>query len=117
MIYVHIPFCRSFCTYCDFYSEVAAKCREAQKQARQNELFESFSDALGREISLRAGEMSDKLNTLYIGGGTPSVLPLSVYTSLVERLAEVGICGPFEEFTFEAEGNVLVDVEKYHLKF
>ena len=109
MIYVHIPFCRSFCTYCDFYSEVAAKCREAQKQARQNELFESFSDALGREISLRAGEMSDKLNTLYIGGGTPSVLPLSVYTSLVERLAEVGICGPFEEFTFEANPEDVVE--------
>ena len=109
MIYVHIPFCRSFCTYCDFYSEVAAKCREAQKQARQNELFESFSDALGREISLRAGEMSDKLNTLYIGGDTPSVLPLSVYTSLVERLAEVGICGPFEEFTFEANPEDVVE--------
>ena len=109
MIYVHIPFCRSFCTYCDFYSEVAAKCCEAQKQARQNELFESFSDALGREISLRAGEMSDKLNTLYIGGGTPSVLPLSVYTSLVERLAEVGICGPFEEFTFEVNPEDIVE--------
>ena len=109
MIYVHIPFCRSFCTYCDFYSEVAAKCREAQRQARQNELFESFSDALGREISLRAGEMSDKLNTLYIGGGTPSVLPLSVYTSLVESLAEAGICGPFEEFTFEANPEDIVE--------
>ena len=64
---------------------------------------------MGREISLRAGEMSDKLNTLYIGGGTPSVLPLSVYTSLIGRLAEAGICGPFEEFTFEANPEDIVE--------
>jgi oxygen-independent coproporphyrinogen-3 oxidase len=37
------------------------------------------------------------------------VLPLSVYTSLVERLAEVGICGPFEEFTFEANPEDVVE--------
>ncbi len=109
MIYVHIPFCRSFCTYCDFYSEVAAKCREASRQARQDELFESFSNALGREISYRADEMSDQLNTLYIGGGTPSVLPLSVYTSLIGKLAEAGISGPFEEFTFEANPEDIVE--------
>ena len=102
MIYVHIPFCRSFCTYCDFYSEVAAKCRGAEGQARQEELFGRYSKALGREISLRAGEMSDNMNTLYIGGGTPSVLPLSVYTSLIDDLSRAGIEGPFEEFTFEA---------------
>ena len=109
MIYVHIPFCRSFCTYCDFYSEVAAKCRRAEDRSRQEELFALFSDALGREISQRKAEITDSFNTLYIGGGTPSVLPLSVYASLIENLAHEGIRAPFEEFTFEVNPEDIVE--------
>ena len=109
MIYVHIPFCRSFCTYCDFYSEVAAKCRRAEDRSRQEELFAQFSDALGREISQRKAEITDRFNTLYIGGGTPSVLPLSVYASLIENLAHEGIKAPFEEFTFEVNPEDIVE--------
>ena len=109
MIYVHIPFCRSFCTYCDFYSEVAAKCRRAEDRSRQEELFAQFSDALGREISQRKAEITDSFNTLYIGGGTPSVLPLSVYASLIENLAHEGIRAPFEEFTFEVNPEDIVE--------
>ena len=107
MIYIHIPFCRSFCTYCDFYSEVAAKCRE--KEDEQKRMFESFSQALGREISLRAGEMTDEYNTIYIGGGTPSVLPLDVYSDMVGRLADAGIRPPFKEFTFEVNPEDVVE--------
>ena len=109
VIYVHIPFCRSFCTYCDFYSEVAAKCRRAEDRSRQEELFAQFSDALGREISQRKAEITDSFNTLYIGGGTPSVLPLSVYASLIENLAHEGIRAPFEEFTFEVNPEDIVE--------
>ena len=70
MVYLHVPFCRSFCTYCDFYSEIACRDRDAQ-------LFESFTDAVCEEISRRREEIeaTRSLNTLYIGGGTPSVLP------------------------------------------
>ena len=107
MIYIHIPFCRSFCTYCDFYSEVAAKCRD--KEDEQKRMFESFSQALGREISLRAGEMTDEYNTIYIGGGTPSVLPLDVYSDMVGRLADAGIRPPFKEFTFEVNPEDVVE--------
>ena len=66
MVYVHVPFCKSFCTYCDFYSERACPtgawmdevCAEAR--ARRNEI-----------------EASAAVDTLYFGGGTPSVLPSS----------------------------------------
>ena len=109
MIYVHIPFCRSFCTYCDFYSEVAAKCRGAEETSRQEELFAQFADALVAEVRMRGQEITDEKNTLYIGGGTPSVLPLYVFERLLEALREVGHGGPYDEFTVEVNPEDIVD--------
>ena len=114
MIYVHIPFCRSFCTYCDFYSEVAPKCREREHE--QSRMFGRFSEALKQEISLRADEITDEYNTIYIGGGTPSVLPLSVYSDLVGHLAEVGIHPPFKEFTFELNPEDVVEAGEPYIR-
>ncbi len=108
MIYVHVPFCRSFCTYCDFYSEVAAKCRKAEDAERQDEMFTRFADALVSEAALRADEITDDVNTLYIGGGTPSVLPLSVFRRLLEALRQAGHGGPYDEFTVEVNPEDIV---------
>ena len=109
MIYVHIPFCRSFCTYCDFYSEVAAKCRKAEDAIKQESLFGAFAEALAKETVSRADEISDEVNTLYIGGGTPSVLPLSAFNSLLEALRSVGHSGQFDEFTVEVNPEDVVE--------
>ncbi len=109
MIYVHVPFCRSFCTYCDFYSEVAAKCRRAEDTLRQNELFDRFADALVAETGLRADEITDDINTLYIGGGTPSVLPLSVFERMLDALHDAGHGGPYDEFTVEVNPEDIVE--------
>ena len=109
MIYVHIPFCRSFCTYCDFYSEVAAKCRKAEDAIKQESLFGAFAEALAKETVSRADEISDEVNTLYIGGGTPSVLPLSAFNSLLEALRSVGHSGRFDEFTVEVNPEDVVE--------
>ena len=109
MIYVHIPFCRSFCTYCDFYSEVAAKCRQAEDARKQDELFRQFADALVAEVRMRGQEITDDTNTLYIGGGTPSVLPLCVFERLLEALQEAGHGGPYDEFTVEVNPEDIVD--------
>ncbi len=109
MIYIHIPFCRSFCTYCDFYSEVAAKCRKAEDAAAQNEKFGRFADALAEEIRLREAEITDETNTLYIGGGTPSVLPLSVIESIINSLSAAGHGGPYDEFTLEVNPEDIVE--------
>ena len=107
MIYVHIPFCRSFCTYCDFYSEVASRCRKAEDAAAQDALFGEFAEALCAEAAARAREISDDVNTLYIGGGTPSVLPLSAFRRIV---AASGVCRrPFEEFTVEVNPEDIVE--------
>lgn len=109
MIYVHVPFCRSFCTYCDFYSEVAAKCRKAEDIRRQEELFGRFAGALVSEAAARGHELTDDVNTLYIGGGTPSVLPLSVYESLLSALGALGHGGPYDEFTVEVNPEDIVE--------
>ena len=116
MIYVHIPFCRSLCTYCGFYSEVAAKCRKAEDAGRQEELFGRFADALEAEVRMRGQEITDEKNTLYIGGGTPSVLPLSVYERLLSALRESGHGGPFEEFTFEVNPEDIVEKGEDYVK-
>ena len=49
------------------------------------------------------------MNTLYIGGGTPSVLPLSVFTRIVKTLAGIGHGGPFDEFTVEVNPEDIVE--------
>lgn len=125
MIYVHVPFCRSFCTYCDFYSEVATRCRKAEDALKQDRLFEEFAQALCAEAVSRAGEISDEVNTLYIGGGTPSVLPLSAFKALTNTLGTLlsgasggGLADPsytasgrrvFEEFTVEVNPEDIIE--------
>ena len=96
MIYVHVPFCRSYCTYCDFYSEIASGDTETG----------SYASALVAEIESRRSEIEATLgtNTLYIGGGTPSVLPLDVLSRIVAALPY----GPFTEFTVEVNPEDIV---------
>ena len=109
MIYIHIPFCRSFCTYCDFYSEVASRCRKAEDALKQEALFGEFAEAVAAEAVSRASEIRDDVNTLYIGGGTPSVLPLSAFRHILDALDSVGHGGPFEEFTVEVNPEDIIE--------
>lgn len=103
MIYLHVPFCRSFCTYCDFYSEIACKGKDA-------EAVEKWLRGVEAEIRDRRGEIEQTtgVNTLYIGGGTPSVLPLSTFESIVRTLRESGIRTDFQEFTVEVNPEDIV---------
>lgn len=61
-IYIHIPFCKSRCVYCGFYSTTSLDLRH------------SYVDAICRELELRSDYLSEPVSTVYIGGGTPSVL-------------------------------------------
>lgn len=91
MVYLHIPFCKSFCTYCAFYSELFSSEQASRYEA-----------AVKAEISTRQQEIRETLSTptFYIGGGTPSVLPPMVLRNLVEAVGEV-TGGAYEEFTVE----------------
>lgn len=90
MIYVHIPFCKSFCTYCGFYSETSA-------------CYDRYVEALLGEIDRRKSEFdaTKDVNTLYIGGGTPSVMPLPLLCRVVEALKDALGSRNFDEFTVE----------------
>ena len=58
---------------------------------------------------MRGCEITDDTNTLYIGGGTPSVLPLSVFGRLLDALKKAGHGGPYDEFTVEVNPEDIVE--------
>ena len=88
-LYVHIPFCVSHCPYCDF---VVVAGREARGPANR---IAAFTDALEVELGLRAdaldarwGGRREPLRTLYLGGGTPSLLPGPAVAHLIGLVRE-----------------------------
>ena len=99
MIYVHVPFCRSFCRYCDFYSEICSW--------KGPEEFDAYIDELCAEARLRRGEIINTIgvNTLYIGGGTPSVMPLRFFYDLTKALD----FNHYDEFTVEINPEDVVE--------
>ncbi|MEJ2155756.1 MAG: radical SAM family heme chaperone HemW [Desulfobacteraceae bacterium] len=87
-IYVHIPFCERKCSYCDFYSETDV--------AR----IPDFLDGLKKEMQLTAAP-DLKSDTLYIGGGTPSLLTPKQMGKIVDWAALCFNLGASSEMTFE----------------
>ena len=62
-LYIHIPFCRKKCAYCDFYSVIPGE-----------KVYKEYFGALLREIKKWGGEINRPVKTVYFGGGTPSLL-------------------------------------------
>lgn len=100
MVYLHVPFCRSWCTYCAFYSEICP-----------SDGFSAYANAVLEEIEARKDEFTKEKNTFYIGGGTPSVLPLDCLRAIVGKVR--GALGMedgenFDEFTVEVNPDDIV---------
>ncbi len=76
-IYIHIPFCKSRCTYCGFYSTTLLRLRG------------KYVDALCREMAMRKDYVSGPFTTVYLGGGTPSVLTNEEIKKLFYNLYKV----------------------------
>jgi putative oxygen-independent coproporphyrinogen III oxidase len=102
-LYIHIPFCVSLCPYCDFvvYAGAAARGPRARVGA--------FVAALLAELDLRAdaldavfGAGRGRLETVYLGGGTPSLLPADVIATILDRVASRFGIAPGAEITLEA---------------
>ncbi len=96
--YIHIPFCRAKCAYCDFNS-----------YAGLESLFEDYVLALIQEIQIVSGELQPEADSVYLGGGTPTVLPATLLTAILQS------CGPAEEITVEANPGTLTPAYLTHL--
>ncbi len=88
-IYIHIPFCKTKCTYCDFYSKTDF--------SQQSELVR----AMMLEIRQRKDYLTESVSTIYFGGGTPSVLSVAEIDTLLKTL--------FSTFDVEKEAEITLE--------
>jgi len=90
-LYLHIPFCKKACHYCDFHFSTSLKHKTA------------FLEALEKEISLRVNELNtEKVETIYFGGGTPSILGVNEIIELLQVIRTTYNVVSNPEITLEA---------------
>ena len=87
-LYIHVPFCRSKCPYCAFYSVPSLS------------LLDRWFEAIKREVLLYRGQFG-RFDSIYVGGGTPSVLPAKYLESLMAHL--------FAHVDFEKELEITIE--------
>ncbi len=91
-IYIHVPFCRSRCVYCDFYSTTLGL-----------DVAQTYVRAVAREMSLRRDYIKDaQIETVYLGGGTPSLLPANSLKELFDAIGRHFSLDEEPEVTIEA---------------
>ena len=89
-IYIHIPFCKKLCFYCDFYHVISVND------------YSAFIDALLTEASLRRDYLEDEtISTIYIGGGTPSVFSVKDLETILNHINNIFRLSEDCEITFE----------------
>lgn len=89
-IYIHIPFCRKACHYCNFHFSTSLQ------------LLPEMVNAIEAEARLRRSYLSEKVDTIYFGGGTPSLLPETAIHSIIQLLSQLFDINPHAEITLEA---------------
>ena len=92
-IYIHVPFCRSKCQYCDFYSVTT----------KESKLLEDYRKAICEHIREAGGQAPDYLvDTIYFGGGTPSYFGPDGMAAILTAIRKSFDVSPAAEITFEA---------------
>ncbi len=90
-IYLHIPFCKKACHYCDFHFSTSPQYKDQMLQA------------LGQEIDLRKNYLAgESIETIYFGGGTPSLLSADELQILIGAITDLYEVSPTAEITLEA---------------
>src|SRR3989442_6524908 len=96
-LYIHIPFCTLKCSYCDFNSYAGIEA-----------LMRPFVDALCDEMLLWAPFRADRrLETVFFGGGTPSLLPLAEFDRILAAMRDAFEADPEAEISFEAHPSTI----------
>jgi oxygen-independent coproporphyrinogen-3 oxidase len=96
-LYIHIPFCKSRCSYCDFFSTT------------DETRVDAFIDVLRLEAESRKGEVDEPVKTVYFGGGTPSRLQVKHLDAIFETLYRYYPIEPTAEVTLEANPDDLTE--------
>lgn len=101
-IYIHIPFCKQACHYCNFHFSTSLKYKD------------DLINALVKEIELtEVYEASTAIETIYFGGGTPSIIEISDITKILEAIKRKWIIAGDAEITLEANPD---DISSHKLK-
>lgn len=100
-IYIHIPFCKQACHYCDFHFSTSMKYKE------------QLVSSLMKEISLRTDEVSPNIKTIYFGGGTPSLLTKAEINKVIHQIHHHFQVDKNAEITLEANPD---DLDENYLK-
>ncbi len=96
-VYIHIPFCKQACYYCDFHFSTSLK--------KKDELI----SCLVKEIELRKNELSGTVETIYFGGGTPSLLTITEIELLIDAVYQNFKVVEHPEITLEANPDDLLE--------
>lgn len=96
-IYIHIPFCKQACSYCDFHFSTSLKKKD------------DLINALVKEIVLRKQEIIEPIETIYFGGGTPSLLSMDELQFLLDAIYHNFTVSDNPEITLEANPDDLSD--------
>ena len=116
MIYIHIPFCKQACHYCDFHFSTNLKQKQAFLYALDKEIelqknfFENAVFPSPLLVSSRA-TIPQPLKTVYFGGGTPSILEISELKAILEKIKSTFEIDQNAEITLEANPDDLTSLE------
>ena len=88
-IYIHIPFCKQSCYYCNFHFSTSTKNKD------------EVLDAIEKEIKQKGQTTNEAISTIYFGGGTPSILDVNEINSIIKRI--------YKEFNVEAELEITIE--------
>jgi oxygen-independent coproporphyrinogen-3 oxidase len=94
-LYIHVPFCIRKCIYCDFVSIPYDAA-----------LVKSYTDALCTELRIRK-DSAGELKTIYVGGGTPSLMPEDFFERLFSCIGDIFTVSPSAEITVEANPGMI----------
>lgn len=106
-LYVHIPFCRRRCNYCDF--AIVPIGRDSSSNTGFDELNNEYTGALLTELSIIAATSSNKtqIRSIYFGGGTPSLAPLSTLQTIMDAIYK----SQDAPFDLEVDAEVTIEMD------
>lgn len=110
-VYLHVPFCRVRCGYCDFNTYTAEELRGAKRSDYASQAIREV--ALAGQVMRDAGLPARPASTVFFGGGTPTLLPAAELVDMLGAVADTWVLAPDAEITTEANPDS-VDLDYLH---